>query len=40
MDCYVFLCRYFVMNEESDFTDEEENENDSYIKDEQVIIKL
>lgn len=33
MDCYVFLCRYFVINEESDVEEEEgeilnENEQD------------
>ena len=27
MDCYVFLCRYYVVNEDSELSDEEDLEN-------------
>lgn len=37
MDCYVFLCRYFVVNEENDFSDEEGCSNEFNAENETVI---
>lgn len=36
MDCYVFLCRYFVVNEESDYSDEEENGTENEIDEDEI----